>query len=126
MAKSRSRTTTVPPKIVMTAFFFIFCCVTHRDLHSFPTRRSSDLDLANGFIVLGLAGLATFKLLGRGAPSTSDSERDRKSTRLNSSHSQISYAVFCLKKKGRVKRLEHDAPVRRPPARASVRNDPQH
>src|SRR5256886_5321642 len=29
----------------------------------------------------------------------SASERDRKSTRLNSSHSQISYAVFCLKKK---------------------------
>src|SRR2546430_13494217 len=27
------------------------------------------------------------------------SNRDRKSTRLNSSHSQISYAVFCLKKK---------------------------
>src|SRR5688572_32398250 len=27
------------------------------------------------------------------------SDRDRKSTRLNSSHSQISYAVFCLKKK---------------------------
>src|SRR2546430_6895388 len=27
------------------------------------------------------------------------STRDRKSTRLNSSHSQISYAVFCLKKK---------------------------
>src|SRR2546430_8164405 len=26
-------------------------------------------------------------------------KRDRKSTRLNSSHSQISYAVFCLKKK---------------------------
>src|SRR2546430_3379659 len=31
--------------------------------------------------------------------------RDRKSTRLNSSHSQISYAVFCLKKKKEV--LEH-------------------
>src|SRR2546430_6553994 len=28
-----------------------------------------------------------------------ESEEDRKSTRLNSSHSQISYAVFCLKKK---------------------------
>src|SRR5256886_10074837 len=27
------------------------------------------------------------------------SRKDRKSTRLNSSHSQISYAVFCLKKK---------------------------
>src|SRR2546427_5891188 len=31
--------------------------------------------------------------------------RDRKSTRLNSSHSQISYAVFCLKKKN--KKTEH-------------------
>src|SRR2546428_10353864 len=29
----------------------------------------------------------------------SDCHRDRKSTRLNSSHDQISYAVFCLKKK---------------------------
>src|SRR2546430_7022874 len=28
--------------------------------------------------------------------------RDRKSTRLNSSHSQISYAVFCLKKKTKI------------------------
>src|SRR2546430_9409200 len=33
-------------------------------------------------------------------------EQDRKSTRLNSSHSQISYAVFCLKKK---KVQQHDA-----------------
>src|SRR2546430_6436610 len=33
-------------------------------------------------------------------------ERDRKSTRLNSSHSQISYAVFCLKKKKKNKRLQ--------------------
>src|SRR2546430_9337552 len=32
--------------------------------------------------------------------------RDRKSTRLNSSHSQISYAVFCLKKKKH--RIDHD------------------
>src|SRR2546427_5217129 len=30
---------------------------------------------------------------------TSETRLDRKSTRLNSSHSQISYAVFCLKKK---------------------------
>src|SRR2546430_17733517 len=33
-------------------------------------------------------------------------DRDRKSTRLNSSHSQISYAVFCLKKKKRITRYE--------------------
>src|SRR2546430_2275193 len=33
----------------------------------------------------------------------SKESRDRKSTRLNSSHSQISYAVFCLKKKIKTK-----------------------
>src|SRR2546427_3210601 len=33
------------------------------------------------------------------APPPHDVNLDRKSTRLNSSHSQISYAVFCLKKK---------------------------
>src|SRR2546427_7838620 len=32
---------------------------------------------------------------------------DRKSTRLNSSHSQISYAVFCLKKKKKRRRRAH-------------------
>src|SRR2546421_8372287 len=32
-------------------------------------------------------------------------ERDRKSTRLNSSHDQISYAVFCLKKKKTTNRI---------------------
>src|SRR2546430_11257167 len=35
----------------------------------------------------------------RSAAGTPDDNLDRKSTRLNSSHSQISYAVFCLKKK---------------------------
>src|SRR2546430_5608586 len=34
---------------------------------------------------------------------SSSPARDRKSTRLNSSHSQISYAVFCLKKKKKLK-----------------------
>src|SRR2546427_4310509 len=37
--------------------------------------------------------------------------RDRKSTRLNSSHSQISYAVFCLKKKKK-KKKNHNIPHR--------------
>src|SRR5256886_5269501 len=69
--------------------------------------------------------------------------RDRKSTRLNSSHSQISYAVFCLKKKTRrhaasprgghtahlVRAARHAALAPRLPARASaarrgVRSDP--
>src|SRR3989475_9629144 len=36
---------------------------------------------------------------GRVHPTPAPAALDRKSTRLNSSHSQISYAVFCLKKK---------------------------
>src|SRR2546430_12035914 len=47
-------------------------------------------------------------LTGRGRVVCSGGRfRDRKSTRLNSSHSQISYAVFCLKKKKR-KKYRHD------------------
>src|SRR5437763_9566133 len=39
--------------------------------------------------------------------------QDRKSTRLNSSHRCISYAVFCLKKKSKLKHLFHQAQVPR-------------
>src|SRR3712207_7270531 len=42
---------------------------------------------------------------GGRAAGTDDAGRDRKSTRLNSSHANISYAVFCLKKKK--KRIPH-------------------
>src|SRR2546430_7692928 len=42
-------------------------------------------------------------------PALTGRRRDRKSTRLNSSHSQISYAVFCLKKKNEHNRFfRHD------------------
>src|SRR2546427_2571525 len=44
--------------------------------------------------------------LGQSAASPT---RDRKSTRLNSSHSQISYAVFCLKKKKKILPRENDS-----------------
>src|SRR2546430_8769704 len=51
---------------------------------------------------------AKYRGAGRGGPCcalgrTCDT-LDRKSTRLNSSHSQISYAVFCLKKKKKYKK----------------------
>src|SRR2546422_7299276 len=44
-----------------------------------------------------LVGAGTFFALGHVEPTTT--VLDRKSTRLNSSHGYISYAVFCLKKK---------------------------
>src|SRR3712207_7297974 len=39
-----------------------------------------------------------------GHPAVPDLRRDRKSTRLNSSHANISYAVFCLKKKKKLQK----------------------
>src|SRR5690606_40528275 len=102
------------------------CYVSHRVLHSFPTRRSSDLLDAthmegrlkaeiisdpDRFVILDeettLALLdqkyAGKKLLlitnsewGYTVPMMSYAFEDRKSTRLNSSHVKISYAVFCL------------------------------
>src|SRR6267143_830362 len=59
---------------------------------------------------LGSAGLPLRALRPRARPKPGDrqsrpaADRDRKSTRLNSSHSSISYAVFCLKKKKKKKK----------------------
>src|ERR1035441_4082463 len=63
---------------------------THRDLHSFPTRRSSDLMRKPVMAYILDTPLIT--------TSFDCSSGDRKSTRLNSSHLGISYAVFCFKK----------------------------
>src|SRR5690349_24048023 len=86
--------------------FFLQYPGHHRDLHSFPTRRSSDLVAAG--VQLGPPG-AQYVELVLGERAGREPERtdcgggepglDRKSTRLNSSHVEISYAVFCLKKK---------------------------
>src|SRR5204862_6961371 len=100
--------------------FSFLSSLPHHDLHSFPTRRSSDLvELGGEFSILaggihryrsdGLGFQAVVsdgdfaRILGfqRVAPDRRVRRRplDRKSTRLNSSHVEISYAVFCLKKK---------------------------
>src|SRR5437762_887337 len=75
----------------------------------FPTRRSSDLhdvDAADADAVARLVALQDLGGQGGRAPGhrlealvEMDGDADRKSTRLNSSHRCISYAVFCLKKK---------------------------
>src|SRR5690348_17811352 len=98
-------------------FFSSSAC--HRDLHSFPTRRSSDLvskeTLATRIPWLPLLLLLCILplcFLGFGTDNDTYAvldcgygtwhlhmPADRKSTRLNSSHPSISYAVFCLKKK---------------------------
>src|SRR5438552_4929188 len=59
----------------------------------FPTRRSSDLKT--------MRGASDGPVIGSLNACAADEKADRKSTRLNSSHQIISYAVFCLKKKKR-------------------------
>src|SRR5436305_13445284 len=77
-------------------FFFFFNDPAPTEIYtSFPTRRSSDLELPRRAVGGDLVVLDT---LG-GADQRSVLRGDRKSTRLNSSHVRISYAVFCLKKK---------------------------
>src|SRR5690606_41887958 len=86
-----------------------------RNLPSFPTRRSSDLAVRHGRDELRRRvgdlekqAVGVLRLLGvlpeepeppGPAPAQARAAEDRKSTRLNSSHVKISYAVFCLKKK---------------------------
>src|SRR5438874_889702 len=85
-----------------TLFVFFFFCRSgdHRDLHSFPTRRSSDLSSARVTRDLPPEREPRTEHGSRLARLSPDEPiRDRKSTRLNSSHVEISYAVFCLKKK---------------------------
>src|SRR5690349_23045745 len=84
----------------------------HQHLHSFPTRRSSDLKrhidddhFRAGELADEVQRIARRVVLVRGDEQlvvlveVERAEKDRKSTRLNSSHVEISYAVFCLKKK---------------------------
>src|SRR5690606_40811655 len=105
---------------------FLCCAADPHDLHSFPTRRSSDLDKAglaeaiaavratrsmdeldgwlpahaSAHLRSGAEMTARFRrypgAISNGLRIAADCALDRKSTRLNSSHVKISYAVFCL------------------------------
>src|SRR5260221_6545531 len=57
------------------------------------------LPIYHGFVVLAVVATDHQNLLASHVLAPSEKVRDRKSTRLNSSHTVISYAVFCLKKK---------------------------
>src|SRR5690606_42101700 len=91
-----------------------------RHIPSFPTRRSSDLGGVGIWLIVESHGpfhdfsvsvivgrtvhfQRVFQILNDGnrlfVPHFHGGTPDRKSTRLNSSHVKISYAVFCLKKK---------------------------
>src|SRR5690349_23731514 len=79
--------------------YFFSCYGAPLDLHSFPTRRSSDLTVSSACLDSGLQSAVNAYQIEQGFKSGWMTFRDRKSTRLNSSHVEISYAVFCMKKK---------------------------
>src|SRR5699024_12551147 len=94
-----------------------YASIYHQHLHSFPTRRSSDLnvymhkcescgytqqlDYEKNIECLDESGIDIIAKTVRDGTYRFVCQKckDRKSTRLNSSHVSISYAVFCLKKK---------------------------
>src|SRR2546427_3551056 len=76
-------------------------------LAAYPANRLPAQDLANNSGALFLVLPVGAQAVGMGQTAAT-LEGDRKSTRLNSSHSQISYAVFCLKKKKKqIQRTSH-------------------
>src|SRR5437899_4302940 len=85
-----------------TAFFFLMIA-RPRTSTLFPYTtlfRSNGQGIIAGIVVAVEAQVFFFTFLRSGANAALRSKRDRKSTRLNSSHLGRSYAVFCLKKKG--------------------------
>src|SRR5690625_5982436 len=94
--------------------FHTACTGDIRPLPSSPTRRSSDLQQLGAGLLAATTGVRAdlavlvhlcvlLALLGAGPACRltrfEQGSGDRKSTRLNSSHVAITYAVFCLKKK---------------------------
>src|SRR5207249_11532220 len=108
-----------PPRstIAHSLYFFFQRSSDPRNTHSFPTRRSSDLKHLKAHAQALSIGLHEYEwdrsLMLQRTPAILEGllkivientaitihSSDRKSTRLNSSHVSISYAVFCLKKK---------------------------
>src|SRR2546430_12424587 len=91
--------------------YFCFFFSSRRRHTRFDCDWSSDVCSSDLFVRSGYTRENSYDVLWKGTPSPRGAalcvawpawplrSRDRKSTRLNSSHSQISYAVFCLKKK---------------------------
>src|SRR5688572_31779951 len=101
---------------ILSIFFFFFNDTATTEIYT--------LSLHDALPILGTWRLASMFSTTRMAPPrmgvamspgriAGTVRADRKSTRLNSSHSQISYAVFCLKKKTKKKHLSNSEQITR-------------
>src|SRR5207248_10604007 len=87
----------LPLRVTAEAFVIISFapCVGHPDLHSFPTRRSSDL-FDSVTVPVPCLSMPKPPVILPVTPSPVAAATDRKSTRLNSSHRTNSYAALCV------------------------------
>src|SRR5258707_12806793 len=85
-------------------FFFFFNDTATTEIYTLSLHDALPICLPDSHLPRRLAKLAVLlcccaRGFGTGNSMAGEHRRDRKSTRLNSSHANISYAVFCLKKK---------------------------
>src|SRR5947207_6711844 len=98
---SRHFYTPSSPNILL--FFFFFNDTATTEIYTLSLHDA--LPIFKGNVTLGSLRIRQDYMLGTGLipavalPVAGEGRKDRKSTRLNSSHTVISYAVFCLKKK---------------------------
>src|SRR5437773_9686867 len=93
-----------PPRSTLFPYTTLFRSQLASALHYLRRRGFVHLDLKPGNVVLRDGRVVVIDL-GLARPIGC---RDRKSTRLNSSHITISYAVFCLKKKNKKKKHKNN------------------
>src|SRR5947209_15694171 len=95
-----------PPRSTLFPYTTLFRSVVYLTNSRTRAIRTYIVNQDGAFHFPGLASNTDYELYAQKGDRKSDNktvsqfdDRDRKSTRLNSSHANISYAVFCLKKK---------------------------
>src|SRR2546421_7674978 len=94
-----------PPRSTLFPYTTLFRSIVHRDLKPENIMLVSEDKGRDRAVVMDF-GLAKERRADPAIAKLTATGIDRKSTRLNSSHDQISYAVFCLKKKKKTRASE--------------------
>src|SRR6266550_7775613 len=84
-------------------FFFFFNDTATTEIYTLSLHDALPISRRGSTPVMSIS---MSSMPGCGLAKPSSAQRDRKSTRLNSSHGYISYAVFCLKKKKKKTKIE--------------------
>src|SRR5690606_41614987 len=109
--------------LISTSLFFFFTAPPTTAIYTLSLHDALPIWTSKGLLVIGLSGniiiqmdpsLFIYRVAAIRAASiwrdvrNFESKEDRKSTRLNSSHVKISYAVFCLKKKKKKTKIDYE------------------